>query len=867
MRSALTVARVTSLLGVFLAVAVLMGVIGAGLAAPVIGAAGLAAREGVGMFERLPGDLEQNPLAQQSRILTADGSILATPAKQNRIIVDSADISQHMKDAQIAIEDERFFDHGGMDVEALARAVVSNATSDSTQGGSTLTQQYIKMALEQEAVKERDAEALQQLRARSGMDGYIRKLRELKYAVTLEERLTKDEILVGYLNLAFYGDNVYGVEAAARHYFNVKAKDLSIAQAATLAGIVRAPSTTNPVYDLKTSTARRNTVLDKMYDQDLITKKEWQEAKKSKIELDLTDSQRSCINSRNPYFCDYVTAWLLRQPALGATQEERLENLTTGGLTITTTLDSELSNELRKILRETTPKNDYNIASAATIIEPGTGKVLAFNQSSKYTFDESGDKVTSTSINWNVDSAYGGPGGMELGSVAKAYTVVEALEKGVPVEAKLELPPPQRADASGVWVNNPEDPQTPDGSVHPVAVFEKSDFQDGCTIGEDYWTVRNAADLNHDREITLRKATALSVNTAFATLASQVGTCDIVETMTRMGLHDSTGEQFSPFPPSIVLGSDYASPMTVAASYAAFASGGIYCPPVPVTKIVDTNGKEIPLDLPECERVVDEEVALGAVELLKGVVSPQGSAWNAVLEGERPAAGKTGTNNNSSHTWFAGFTKQLSTAVFIGVPTGAALGDDREDLTIGDTYIDGPLYGSSLAAPTWKRIMDVASAGMEIQDWEEPSEEILNGKRVTIPSVIGLDEEEAKDKLQEVGLTATTQDVSSSQPEGTVLYTTPGVGSSINTSTQVVLHVSTGGAPVASAAVPPTTSSASQPAPPPPAPTSEPEPTTEPEPEPPSEPEPTDPGTDPPPSDDGPGNGGGPPPEPPGQGG
>src|SRR5690606_17795023 len=129
-------ARVTSLLGVFLAVAMLMGVIAAGLAAPVIGAAGLAAREGVGMFERLPGDLDQNPLAQQSRILTADGAILATPAKQNRIIVESDEISPHMKHAQIAIEDERFFQHGGLDVEALARAVVSNATSDRTQGGS-----------------------------------------------------------------------------------------------------------------------------------------------------------------------------------------------------------------------------------------------------------------------------------------------------------------------------------------------------------------------------------------------------------------------------------------------------------------------------------------------------------------------------------------------------------------------------------------------------------------------------------------------------------------------------------------------------------------------------------------------------------
>ncbi|HSP60107.1 MAG TPA: transglycosylase domain-containing protein [Ornithinimicrobium sp.] len=866
MRSALSAAKVTSLLGIFLAVSVLMGVIAAGLAAPVVGAAGLAAREGVGMFDRLPGDLEQNPLAQQSRILAADGSILATPAKQNRIIVESDEISEHMKNAQVAIEDERFFEHGGMDVEALARAVVSNATTDNTQGGSTLTQQYIKMALQAEAIKEQDADALQQLNARSGMDGYIRKLRELKYAVTLEERLTKEEILVGYLNLAFYGDNVYGVEAAARHYFDVRAKDLSIAQAATLAGIVRAPTSTNPVADVEVATARRNTVLDKMVTLEMITQEEYEAARESDIELTLTDSQRSCINSPNPYFCDYVTAWLLQQPALGATQDERFERLTTEGLTITTTLDRDLSAEMGEILRETTPENDYNVASAATIIQPGTGHVLAFNQSSEYSFDESGDKVSSTSVNWNVDTEFGGPGGMEIGSVAKTYTVVEALEKGVPVETTLEIEEPGLADENGVWLDNPEDPETPEpgGETHPVGVFEKDDFQEECTIGEDYWTVRNALDQNHDPEIELRTAVGLSVNTAFATLASQVGTCDIVDTMTELGLRAATGEEFSPFPPAIVLGSDYASPMTVATSYAALAAGGMYCAPLPVTKIVDSDGEEIPLETPECERVVDEEVALGTVELLKEVVQMTGSGWTAILDGDRPAAGKTGTNNNSSHTFFAGFTPQLSTAVFVGVPTGAALGDERVDMQIGDRFIEGPLFGSSLAAPTWKAIMEMAHAELPVEDWEEPSDEILNGKRVTIPDVIGMDEDEAREALRDAGLTGSVQDVGSSRPEGTVVYTTPGVGSSIRTTTSVVLHVSSGFTPAATQPQPQPQPQPAQPAPaqqpaappPPPAqpaPPAEPEPTEAAEPPPEEEAEPAPaPAPEPPPEEEAP---------------
>jgi membrane peptidoglycan carboxypeptidase len=328
--------------------------------------------------------------------------------------------------------------------------------------------------------------------------------------------------------------------------------------------------------------------------------------------------------------------------------------------------------------------------------------------------------------------------------------------------------------------------------------------------------------------------------------------------MTAMGMHNDSGETFSPFPPAIVLGADYASPLTVASSYATFASGGIYCEPLPVTKIVDTNGKEIPLETPECERVVDEEVALGAVELLQGVVSPSGSGWKAVLDGNRPAGGKTGTNDNSTHTWFAGFTPQLSTAVFVGVPTGAQAGADREDLRIGDIVVEGPLYGSSIAAPLWKRIMDMALADVPVEDWEQPSDEILNGKRITIPSVIGMTEDKAKETLEDAGLTASVQPVGSSQPQGTVVYTTPGTGTSIRTSTPVVLHVSTGQAPVVQAPVAPQPQPA-QPAPAQPAPV-EPEPSepapSEPEP---SEPEPAPaPAPEPPPADE-PGPPGGPP--------
>src|SRR5690606_20882876 len=302
---------------------------------------------------------------------------------------------------------------------------------------------------------------------------------------------------------------------------------------------------------------------------------------------------------------------------------------------------------------------------------------------------------------------------------------------------------------------------------------------------------------------------------------------------------------------SLVLGSDWASPLTVASSYATFASGGIYCPPVPVTRITDANGNELPLEVGECERAIDEDIAHASIELLKGVVSPVGSGYLAVLDDERPSAGKTGTNNNASHTWFAGFTPQLSTAVFVGnVPGAARSSETLVDIQVGDRYIEGPLYGSSLAAPTWKRIMDWALRDTEPQDWPEPTDELLNGKRVTIPHAVGLPVEEAQEELRDAGLTGTIERVSSSQPEGVVAYTTPGVGSSIQTSTSVVLHVSSGFAPpVAPPPSQPQPQPPSQPAPapqppsqpePPPAsePDPEPPPTTEPEPPPTTEPEP-----------------------------
>lgn len=798
MRTATTLAKVTSLLGAFVAISVLMGLLGAGLLLPVVGTAGTATREGVSLFEELPGELDSNPLAQQSRVETKDGRLIYTPAEQNRIIVPLDDIAPVMQQAQVAIEDERYYEHGGVDAKALGRAFVSNATTDDTQGGSTLTQQYVKLTLAEQALREEDVEAQQALLARSGTEGYVRKVRELKYAVTLEERLTKDEILEGYLNLAYYGDRAYGIEAAARHYFDVNAKDLSLAEAATLAGVVRAPSATDPVNSPESSKARRNVVLDKMYQQEMISEEDWTQAKESDIELDVTDSQQSCLNSRYPYFCDYVEEWLLQNETLGATRQERETVLTTGGLTIQTTLDRELYEQIAEVTSESVPRgNTYGLASAAAIVEPGTGKVLAIGQSSKYRLEESSDKTSETSLNWSVDERYGGGNGFQIGSIAKAFTLVTALEDGMPVETTLSVRKPNRVDSNNVWYNNPDDRQSPQGNTHPAGIFFKSDFDSECTIGEPYWAVRNAEDANFTPTITLREATASSVNTAFATLASQVGTCEVKETMERMGLNSGNGDEYGAGnnnnPPTYVLGSDDASPLTVASSYATIASGGTYCPPVPIEKITDKNGEEIELKVPECEEVIEPEVAAGVAELMQGVVDLQGSGFRAVLDSGQPAGGKTGTADGSVHTWFAGYTPQLSTSVWIGDPTGNKRYDGRlADITLGERYIEGQLYGSKLGAPMWKQIMTPALEGSDVEEFDNVPRETRYGDSQSVPSVVGQTGFQAEQTLSDAGLSPVRRFVASPQPAGTALYTAPRAGQSVQEGDTVTVYISNG---------------------------------------------------------------------------
>ncbi|WP_141790436.1 penicillin-binding protein [Oryzihumus leptocrescens] len=770
---ATNLASITSLLGALVATSVVMGLLGAGLVMPLAGATGAAARSGVQAFDSLPGEFKQSPLSQQSRILAADGSLIATPYDENRIVVPLSKVAPIMRQAQVAIEDSRFYEHGGVDLHGIARALISNANGGNTQGASTLTQQYVKITLQENALRNNDKEAAQAAVAKS----YQRKLQELKFAVTLEKKLTKDQILEGYLNLVYYGDQAYGVEAASHHYFGIPASKLNLQQAALLAGLVQLPSSTDPVHHPDRALARRNVVLDRMHDLGLITDAQWTQARASKLALKVTQGQSSCAAARPGYnyFCQYVINWLKEQPGLGRTVKERVNAITTGGLTIQTTLDPRIQdNALRQLVSRVPIGNSERVGAAASVVQPGTGQVLAMAQNFNYTGRKG---FGTTELNYNVDYKYGRSAGFSFGSTAKMYAVVAALKAGMPVNSTLYAKP---------------------ATAKIPALFSPGEYTDNCRPAPPGYPVRNDEGSAVGR-ISLVKAAADSINTAFAGLVAKLGCTHVRDVMTSMGLHRSdTGEPIQNWPAPVTLGSDNTSPLTLAASYATLAARGTYCTPVPVLAVSTWDHKTLPVGKTTCTKPIDANVANGTTEVLTHVLT-EGTAAGNELAGGRPAAGKTGTAENNHQSWFAGYTPQLSTAVWVGNVQDADIKNMRalKNMTLAGHFYP-IIFGATVAAPTWKAIMDDASAGMPVQQFGGASDKVMFGDQIVVPYVGGLPVDQAIQQIDAAGFNGVKgQAVDSAQPAGTALSTSPGAGSRAVRGSTVVVTYSNGKAPAA----------------------------------------------------------------------
>ncbi|MGW0821860.1 transglycosylase domain-containing protein [Streptomyces sp. NPDC002845] len=665
----------------FLGVSVLAGAVMAGIALPAVGALGLAAKGSVEGFDEIPANLKRPPLSQRTTILDSAGDRIATVYSRDRTVVDLKDISPYMQKAIVAIEDARFYEHGAIDLKGVLRALNRNAQSGGVEeGASTLTQQYVKNVFVEEAGDDPTlvAQATQQTLGR--------KVKELKYAIQVEEELGKKKILENYLNITFFGQQAYGVEAASQRYFSKPAKNLKLREAALLAGIVQSPSRYDPVNDEAEATRRRNVVLQRMADVGDVSQAEADEAKETPLGLKISKPANGCITAVKGagFFCDYVREVFLNDPVFGKTKEDRAKIWNQGGLTIRTTLDPQSQESVQDSVKEHVNQSD-DVATAAAIVEPGTGKILAMGQSRPYGIDV---KKNETSINLSVDQAMGGGAGYQPGSTFKPIVAAAALEGGMPATKsyrspyEMDYPSPISACDGKTWVNT-----------------------DGAEL-----TNENETEVG---PYTMKKATALSVNTYFVEMIADVGICPVTEMAGKMGVERADGRDMDQAP-SIALGTQEMSPLTMANAYATFATRGMYCTPVAIESITQrVGGKKKSLEVPKstCSRAMSETTADTINTLLRGVVE-DGTGTQAGL-GSRPSAGKTGTTDFRYAAWFVGYTPNMAGAVWVGDPAHER---KMENITIGGIWHD-KVFGGAVPGPIWRDMMTGALDGKDAPDF------------------------------------------------------------------------------------------------------------------------------------------------------
>ncbi|MGH3376716.1 MAG: penicillin-binding protein [Actinoallomurus sp.] len=717
---------------------------------------GVSARNGANWFQSVPVDIRTPPVPQRSDILAADGSKIATFYYENRVDVPLDKVAPVMRRAILAIEDNRFYEHGGIDLKATVRALASNlAAGQVTQGGSGITQQYVKNLLVETAsnAEERDL-------ARATTPA--RKLKELRLAVAMEKRYTKDQILERYLNIAYFGDGAYGVEAASRHYFGRSAATLTLPQAALLAGIVRYPYAYDPTVSPQRATERRNTVLGRMAELHWAGQAEASSAERASLSLDVKSTPNGCVESSAPFFCDYVQREILTNPIFGASGDARKLLLQRGGLTIRTTVDPKMQKAAQHAVDHYVPqKNSSHKAASEVLVQPGTGAVRAMVVDRALGPSE---KIGKTWVNFAADGDHGTSLGMQAGSTFKIFTLAAALDQDMAFGHRLYAP----------------------DHFAPTGLRDC----DGKYAGSST-SLSNAADGEGGRSFSLVTGTWNSVNTFFLNLEKQVGLCETVKMAEKLGMRRADGKPLEQVA-SFTLGPNTISPVRLAAAYAAFAARGKYCDPVVLTKITDANGHEMKVPDAKCHQAVRKGVADAVNHVLRGVLT-QGTAAGMGIG--RPAAGKTGTVDNFTSAWFAGYTPDMASAVWVGDPRGGYAHPLTNVCLGGRCY--GQVFGADIPAPIWRETMLGALRDVPAHAFHNPPSEYYregSGEdRVKVPDVVGLSASEARSKLTAAGFSVSTgKGVSSFYPKGTVVRTSPGGGSRAEPGSTVTIYLSKG---------------------------------------------------------------------------
>ncbi|MGH3566533.1 MAG: transglycosylase domain-containing protein [Pseudonocardia sp.] len=752
-------------IGLLLGLCVLAGILVAGMVFPVAAGLGLVAGDAGASFTSVSTDLVDGALPQASTLVDTAGQPFAAVFDQNRASVTADEISPAMKAAMVAIEDRRFYQHQGVDWQGTVRALIANSASgDVVQGASTLTQQYVKnylLYVEAQTEAER-LKATEQTPAR--------KLKEAQIALQMERTLAKEEILTRYLNIVFWGNGAYGVKAAASTYFGIAPDQLTVPQAALLAGMVRSTTAFDPVSKPAAALDRRNLVILRMRDQQMINEAQAQEALATPLGVvnPLNTQANGCIGAVDAgFFCKYVVDYLIDA---GFTEEK----IKRGGYTIRTTLDRDVLNRMKASLNTEVPASQPNVANVMSVVAPGQGRHRVLGMASSRTFGLDAEAL---------ETSYGlpyEPVNLGAGSVYKIFTAATALQKGLGINYELVVPP--SGYASPIYT---------DGGGRPLPVQNSGSYAE---------------------RLSLTDALALSPNTAFIKLMEFTGVPDVVDMSVKLGMR-SLGTTFFVNPrtgqrtdrtiaevtkaqeqASFTLGVSPTSVLELANVGATLASAGVWCPPSPIESITDPAGNPVLVTEAPCEQVVPAGLANTMMTALSKD-DTSGTAARAAGEvgWNRPMAGKTGTTQQNKSAAFLGVVPEMSGAVI-------TFDNSRSPKPLCDgpgspfACRSGNIFGGKTPAETWFGTMKPLLEGKPAVPLPPTDPRYLEGGAESqVPDVVGRGENDARAVLELAGWKVSVSTVDNLAERGTVVGQNPRVTALPGET--VLLQVSSGEVP------------------------------------------------------------------------
>lgn len=674
---------------------------------------GLATASGVnaaaGYWEGMEEELlkDEIHLPQKTVLLDRNGKEFAQFYSENRENVSLKKMNKDFTNGLIATEDSRFYTTNGFDPVGLGRSFVSTITGKEKQGASGITQQLVKNILILNATTPEELAEVQNRVVGT-------KLQEIKYAVHLGDKYSKDEILEMYANTVYFGNRAYGIKAAARTYFDTTPEKLTLPQTAMLAGVINNPTIFDPFRNPVNANERKNTVLWRMLQEKYIDQKQYDKAVKTKVNVKRGTTENGCGKSAYPYYCDLVRQELLSNPAFGETYENRETFLYQGGLTVTTAMDPKAMKAATSAATDAWG-NGNRVVSGVAIIKPGTGQVVGIGQNRKW-----GNGKNSTELIYATRER-------QIGSSAKPFTLATAYEQGIDAGSK---------------VFNSDSFYKPSGWEYPKP-------RGFSNFG--YYNYGN---------VTGAKATRQSLNVWFVRMMQVTGVIPVAELSNRIGLSIPTDPAIatnesavSPTSLSLTLGAWGASPIEMANAYSVFAAGGVKCNTVSIlsAKRTDT-GDTVKVSDPDCHQALMPNVANQMNRILQEPFKAGGTLPEFALNNGRKTAGKTGTSNNKGDAWVVGYTPQYSTAVWSGDPRGAS--KTLSSYTQYGSYKAGSLAGTGgpTSGPIWRNVMNKVHSGLPNKGFPAPSNDVASAIKATaIPDVIGLDVNTAITVLQDYG--------------------------------------------------------------------------------------------------------------------